>query len=302
MKKILITALISLGLFFSLNSNAQQPWKKILSVNEAASPGWRVSSANNQYELYFQTDGNLVVYRKASGSTPARVVWSAYKTGGTKLILQYDSNLILFSGTTAIWASGSVFPVESVLIPPFLALDDAGSVMVFGWGGSVRWTSPNDPMTRTYSIPAYEPSYWNNDAYIRQNNNCYNYANNKKTNTFAQPGRAHGVSGYAMNVTAVRNAAIADGLVPTDSSAASPEGKAKIALVVAPNLDYHWYRQDSDGRWTHKPGQTAATNVDQSGVTISNPEWANRGPYTDFGGYFFTPSNSVQGQGQAVIQ
>ena len=40
---------------------------------------------------------------------------------------------------------------------------------------------------------AYNPGFWNNDATVRTRNNCYNYASNKRTNTFAQPeiGRAH---------------------------------------------------------------------------------------------------------------
>lgn len=75
-----------------------------------------------------------------------------------------------------------------------------------------------------------------------------------------------------------------------------------MALVIAPNQDYHWYRQDRDGRWTHKPGRTSATNVDNSGQIITNPETANRGAYTQFGGYFFSPSSELQGQGHATIR
>lgn len=26
-----------------------------------------------------------------------------------------------------------------------------------------------------------------------------------------------------------------------------------VALVIAPGIDYHWYKQDSDGYWSHKP-------------------------------------------------
>jgi len=32
-----------------------------------------------------------------------------------------------------------------------------------------------------------------------------------------------------------------------------------VALVVKPGGDYHWYRQDSDGTWSHKQGQLPAT-------------------------------------------
>lgn len=63
-------------------------------------------------------------------------------------------------------------------------------------------------------------------------------------------------------------------------------GAYKVALVIAPNLDYHWYRQDSDGLWSHKPGTTPVTRLDNSNNLIIDPQTANRGPYTEFIGYF----------------
>ena len=49
-----------------------------------------------------------------------------------------------------------------------------------------------------------------------------------------------------------------------------------LALVIWPDVDYHWYRKGPDGMWTHKPGGTQATNLDNSGDLISNPETADR--------------------------
>lgn len=40
--------------------------------------------------------------------------------------------------------------------------------------------------------------------------------------------------------------------------------------------DYHWYRQDDDGSWSHKPGHSKVINTDSAGNPISNPETANR--------------------------
>lgn len=155
--------------------------------------------------------------------------------------------------------------------------------------------------TETYSTPAYEPWYWNDWGQIQYTNNCYNYSNNKRTDTFAQPGRASGNQAGEMTADAVRAAAISDGLELTDRWSESPSGKTKIALVIWPGWDYHWYRKDSNGLWTHKPGSTEATNLDNSGQSITNPETCNRGGYTVFAAYFFTPSDSVQGDGRANI-
>ena len=64
--------------------------------------------------------------------------------------------------------------------------------------------------------------------------------------------------------------------------------RARGVLVFGPGRDYHWYRQDSTGCWSHKPGSTAVRNVDNAGSTISDPMTCNRGPYTDFCTYMVT--------------
>ena len=44
-----------------------------------------------------------------------------------------------------------------------------------------------------------------------------------------------------------------------------PEDTYKVALYYNPNtLDYHWYRQNTDGTWSHKRGQTEVKCVDDS--------------------------------------
>jgi hypothetical protein len=156
-------------------------------------------------------------------------------------------------------------------------------------------------LPQTCAIPAYQPAFWNVYSDILRNNNCYNYSNNKRTDTFAQPGRASGQMYTALTCAAVEPAAVADGivkLVGTDCE----DGKNKIALVVAPDMDYHWYRMDSNGYWSHKPGGTAATNLDNSGNIITNPETADRGAYTDFCCYFCTCSSDIQGISNEIIR
>lgn len=43
--------------------------------------------------------------------------------------------------------------------------------------------------------------------------------------------------------------------------------------------DYHWYRLDSDGKWSHKPGQTRVIKHDNVGRDITDPRNANMGDY-----------------------
>jgi hypothetical protein len=131
--------------------------------------------------------------------------------------------------------------------------------------------------------PLYEPTWWNDAGQKQYNNNCYNYSTNDRTDTFAQPGLAAGAEYTALTCASVRPAAIADDLI--DSPGANnkcPKEGHLVALVIAPGYDFHWYRKGRNGYWTHKPGGTQATNVDNSGHLIPDPRTADRGPYTNF--------------------
>jgi hypothetical protein len=131
--------------------------------------------------------------------------------------------------------------------------------------------------------PLYEPAWWNDGGQRQHNNNCYNYATNYRTDTFAQPGRAAGAMYTALTCASVLPASVKDDL--EDRPGANnkcPEEGHLVALVIAPNIDFHWFRKGRNGYWTHKPGGTAATNVDNSGHLIKDPRTANRGIYTVF--------------------
>ena len=131
--------------------------------------------------------------------------------------------------------------------------------------------------------PLYEPDWWNDGGTRQWNNNCYNYGCNYRTDTFAQPGQAAGAMYTALSCASVKPAAIADALI--DSPGADNKCPAEghlVALVIAPGWDFHWYRKGRNGRWTHKPGGTQATHLDNAGAIITDPRSADRGPYTQF--------------------
>lgn len=153
-------------------------------------------------------------------------------------------------------------------------------------------------------LPEYEPSVWNDNDGVQLYNNCYNYACDIQTNSYAQPGYAHGITlpnPYTGNGTCsdVTGGATADGLVVTtcDQGCGCDECHHQVALVIKPNQndywDYHWYRKDRDGRWSHKMGQYPATNLDNSGDIITDPETADRGSYTIFCGCFCANKTKV---------
>jgi hypothetical protein len=158
----------------------------------------------------------------------------------------------------------------------------------------VKW--PFRPVKRPHRIvrgcrcaPLYEPAWWNDGGQKQLHNNCYNYGSNYRTDTFrvipdgSQPGAAAGAMYTSLTGPAVRAAAIADGLInsPTANNHCPGEGHL-VALVIAPNIDFHWYRKGRTGRWSHKPGSTPVVDVDNSNALITDPRTADRGIYTQF--------------------
>jgi hypothetical protein len=151
-------------------------------------------------------------------------------------------------------------------------------------GGAGR---PPARVTCWIELGVFNPAFWNDPAHIGRNN-CYNYASNRRTDTFAQPGRATGHQASTMACANVIAAALSDGLHHRfDCFPDSEKPRWLMALVVAPGYDYHWYRKQKEGFWGHKPGGTAARNVDNNGAIVWNPETAARLPYTNFCGYFY---------------
>lgn len=95
----------------------------------------------------------------------------------------------------------------------------------------------------TEKIQHYAPELnldrWNTEALVRGNNNCYNYANDKITNSFAQPGTASGHPITQITPEALLKSSISDGLLKMDVKPEAPCPEAPeqpnclVALFVA---------------------------------------------------------------------
>jgi len=145
--------------------------------------------------------------------------------------------------------------------------------------------------TKKRHAPSYRPSYWNHEDHIELNN-CYNYGSTIRTDTFAQPGLASGRPlPLLFKAKDVKISAEADGLRFKQAlpSMRPPAGRRHLVALVHyegdPNnpydRDYHWYRLDDNGFWSHKPGRTHATDRDGRGNRIRDPRTAANGfiPY-----------------------
>ncbi|XP_052767962.1 uncharacterized protein LOC128208439 [Mya arenaria] len=159
-----------------------------------------------------------------------------------------------------------------VVLDPFDALNEDGAL----------------PYCR---LPDFNPLLWSRYPQVTRNN-CYNYATNRMTDTFAQPGRATGRR-FSRPLTArgVLAATIRDGFIPLPHMYMY-RSTCVFALAIWPGVDYHFYRMDSNLMWSHKPGRTPVRNTDNSGSLIKDPRLADRGNYVVFAAYLANHSNA----------
>ena len=170
----------------------------------------------------------------------------------------------------------------------------------------LRNQSKSTPKKKIYGLP-YNPDEWNTPG-VMESTNCYKYALNMTGSIW--PGDVSGKRFYLYFmedptitqseaiVIAVKKDAEVYGLdiYEYNESIAVPKGGYLIAIVLESDDpeysgDFHFYRQNDDGTWSHKPGSTAVTNLDASGNVITDPMTADRnyknGPnYEVFVGYY----------------
>ena len=122
-----------------------------------------------------------------------------------------------------------------------------------------------------------------------QTDNCYAYAINQRG--CIQPGNCLGNGENVSCETLIKNI-VRDGHRPIDCDTPCKKTEHKIMAFVAPNHDYHFYKQTADGKWTHKSPYRAPTNLDSFGKIIENPvgayKYYNDGDlhYTNYCGCF----------------
>ena len=102
------------------------------------------------------------------------------------------------------------------------------------------------------------------------------------TGTYAQPGRAGGAQYSGITAMELRAACVLDviGDLEDQSESVFPESNSCLmVLAIIPGIDFHFFRRDSSGTWSHKPGPRLPTNLDNSGNVITDPRTADIAPY-----------------------
>lgn len=178
------------------------------------------------------------------------------------------------------------------------------------------------------SEPVRDVALYNKPS-VRRCHNCYSYAMHvydpkgeelcKKygncRNFFHQPGAKTGHRN-ALNKEERRSCPVVEKLMmgdipevtKTEFNVKCPTGMSKVAAVVDKGVDYHWYRQDRDGYWSHKDGSNKVKTFDAVKNPIFNPELASRDyrwqgsdlNYEDFCGFYCVPRDHPVVLGRGV--
>jgi Ricin-type beta-trefoil lectin domain-like len=104
-----------------------------LTIGQQLNPGNALQSPNGKHILYYQTDGNLVIYRSGVA------IWHSHTNGqpaGT-CSMQADGNLVIYkSAGAAIWATGT-----NTCQANSLAMQDDGNLVLYTASGKAVWAT-----------------------------------------------------------------------------------------------------------------------------------------------------------------
>ena len=134
--------------------------------------------------------------------------------------------------------------------------------------------------------PTYNPNKWNNNKNIKNNNNCYSYSVNNKNNQFGKPqpgyfARFNHIKDNQYKCVSFFKRILNDipSVYLTSYKQKCKNGFHKAFFAIDSNKnehDYHFYRQDNNQLWSHKPGTTNVINYDADYKIIKNPYKANK--------------------------
>ena len=151
---------------------------------------------------------------------------------------------------------------------------------------NINKTSTSILSPKSGSEPKYDETQWNQKE-IKESHNCYAYATNiinKQFHSKPQPGYAARMpsvpdSEYSCMAFLKRLKKDLPSMYLVDFNSPCIKGFHKSFMAIDTKIedpDYHFWRMDDDGLWSHKPGASKISRVDASGKKIHNPIKSNR--------------------------
>lgn len=159
------------------------------------------------------------------------------------------------------------------------------------------------------SEPKFDSNLWNDTLKIKKTHNCYAYVMdiiNEDFNSKPQPGYNSGYSYLSdddirsCDKMFKRMKSDNPSIISSSYEEKCPKGYRKGYLAVddSKDTDYHFWRLDKTGLWSHKPGSTEASMKNYDGKIITAPHKSKRESsshiYKKSCGYFcFKKKNDV---------
>ncbi|MEL6391167.1 MAG: hypothetical protein AAFY36_04975 [Bacteroidota bacterium] len=132
-----------------------------LEPGQTLDRGQVLRSASGQYELHFQTDGNLAFYGPGG-----QYIWDAQTQGrGHRFTLQTDGNLVIYDiKNQAVWSSETHPYFDSRFNsqnwkPSWLEVLDNGQFALYSETGNIAWARPETPASNGSTKGKKEESY-----------------------------------------------------------------------------------------------------------------------------------------------
>ncbi len=186
-----------------------------------------------------------------------------------------------------------------------LTRDEIARVFARMGGGSRDLAADTLPPSR--QMP-FEPERWAS-AGIRELTNCLTYALNEPRlgqaipGTLAQAEEPEGMDPAAYDPGGpekFKEVLRSMGLIEVDDPFSREMDEAHLiafAYGMAANKgnpDFHVWRMDKSGGWSHKPGNGMPTDKDENDCPIPDPQYADRGRYDIFAGYWRLPEEGLK--------
>lgn len=109
-----------------------------------------LDSANGDYQLKMQDDGNVVLYRGSNALWASNTVYNPYEllsdamTPPFKLVMQADGNLVAYGNGNAYWSSETSY--GDMFGPYTLVVQDDGNCVIYAANGSAVASTGTDQL------------------------------------------------------------------------------------------------------------------------------------------------------------
>lgn len=109
-----------------------------LTPNTTLAPNQSITSLNGRYSFIYQTDGNLVLYKRyPNGSQKALWASGTNGKGGNRCIMQGDGNLVIYNpANKPLWSSNTFHDPGSTFV-----MQDDGNGVIYNAAHKAIWAS-----------------------------------------------------------------------------------------------------------------------------------------------------------------